>query len=80
MKNRMMRIPIVMLWSSAAMLALKLVKIHLIRNGLFDSSMVNLFAQLKVISAVTILSALIYEAKRFMDFMFFGDDDTKMDR
>lgn len=75
MNEKLFRIPIIMLWSSTAMLALRLLKIHLKHIGLFDHQAAIVLTQVKIIVLVAILSALLNEGLRLISFIFFGDDD-----
>ena len=75
MNKQLLRLPIVLLWSSAAALGLKLIKLHLLRHGLFDTLALSTLTQVKVVVLVTVLSALAYEALLLINYINFGDED-----
>jgi len=76
MHNRLMRIPIAMIWFSAIVCGLKLAKVHLIQNSLFDAWAVQTFRQIVIIFVVAFFSAFLNEAILLIEFLVFGDDDA----
>ena len=75
MNPRLMAIPIIMLWATVVALGLKLLKRHLLLNGMMENIGTVMFLQLKCLVVVALLSCFIYELERLIDFILFGDDD-----
>lgn len=74
MHPRLMNIPIVMLWTTAAGSAMKLIRWHLLLHDMMTPYVIQILLQWKLILTVAAVSSLTYEAFRLIEFIIFGDD------